>query len=508
MIGNVARITPLPSPLPAHNLRDHVAMGSQAVLYIPPVMTHLYGSEIYAHLNQQQQIRYNHLCGLMAAEQFLAFEEVVIIRAVHRLMSTPEIQGDPKLVKDLGEMINEEAVHAQWFRALLGSVEPQLYADEKRIFTKLRWWEQLTLLPLTRTRDGALLMLWFTLLIEEHSVKLSQAMLADVSETLDARFVAVHRRHLADEIRHLPLNIQLIKCIFDPLPRWRRVILAWIFRRLLRNIARPRRANAAVVRRLVSEFPELVRIEDTLLQTVRDHFRDHAPQSDITHPEFHLLTVQTLAARSEFSGVVADMKRGWKPIESTVRQRLVILVAIQIMAMGAYFSVSALSKWLVPHPPSVPITVFDQWIPYVPEMVLFYNSLSLFVFSSAWFSSVRFAYLLRAGCLSSFIAYACFIIMPFKGVRGPQPNDEPWRMFINHLHSIDTDINNVPSLHVAYVILVILAGYQTTRQWWLIMWGLFIMASTLLIHQHLTFDVLTGAALAVVSWWWVRRQQV
>ncbi len=497
--------TATPPLLPWTKGTDHGRMEQPSVLYIPPYLTHLHGSAVYARLDQRQQVRYNHLCGLMAAEQFLSFEETIIITAVRRLVATPEIQLDPVLAGALNEMINEEVNHARWFRALLAEVEPALYSDGQCFFTRLHWWERLALIPLTRTKDGALVMLWFTLLIEEHSVALSRAMITAGDINLDARFVAVHRRHLADEIRHLPLNIKIIERCFDLLPQWRKRLLAWTFRRVLRDIARPRRANAAVVRRLIFEFPELAEQSDDLFQAVCVDFRDHAPHSDITHPEFHPLTVQSWSTRPEFSGVLVDISTGWRPLPWTVGRRIVMLLGLEIIGTVAYLGVGATAAWLVPHPLPVPTTAIDRWLPFVPELVLVYNSLGLFLLCSAWFPSNNFRRLLRAGLVVTLIAYGCFLTIPLEQTRAFSVDQEPWRLLIAHLHSVDPAINTMPSLHVAYVVLVMLAGVQLPGRLWIWTWGLLILTSTLLIRQHVVLDIMAGLALASCCWWWSGR---
>jgi hypothetical protein len=68
------------------------------------------------------------------------------------------------------------------------------------------------------------------------------------------------------------------------------------------------------------------------------------------------------------------------------------------------------------------------------------------------------------------------------------------------MFAVDMPHNMVPSLHVVFSALILLALAGTkTGKWWKIFWYgwlLVICASTMLVHQHHLIDVIAGLALA------------
>ena len=78
------------------------------------------------------------------------------------------------------------------------------------------------------------------------------------ADRLEPSFVAVQRRHLADEVGHVRWDEQLLDWIWPALgPRRRRLnarIFAWLMREYF---VTPKRSGLRVVRTLVAEYPEL-----------------------------------------------------------------------------------------------------------------------------------------------------------------------------------------------------------------------------------------------------------
>jgi hypothetical protein len=281
--------------------------------FMPEEFTHLHGSASYARLTQAQRLRYNQLCGLMTAEQFVAFEEDVIFRCVSNLRKSPEVIADRTLSQQLDGMLAEERQHAAMFRGLLMRGMPEIYRDRKRYFTRLGRAESLLAEIAARTRSGTLALLWFSLAIEEHSVSISRAMESEPPGPLgdlESTFVAVHSRHLRDEISHLPLNQALIERVFDKMKLSTRRRLAWVFGIVLGNISRPRRANRRVIDHLVSEFPELRPEQPEMIRTILVDAKRLAPRSDITSMAHHPITAEAWRQREEFAPLVRRLSGG------------------------------------------------------------------------------------------------------------------------------------------------------------------------------------------------------
>ena len=484
---------------------------------IPEAYTHLHGSRVLAGLPPGVRLRYNQLCGLMAAEQFLAFEEGIICTAMHTMQR--HLLGEPAVAAAIGVLIADEQRHAGWFRTLLQTSAPWLYGDREQHFTRLRPAERLVLRLLARQRDGALILLWFIHVIEEHSVALSHAMNHGICPSLgrlDPRFVAVHRAHLGDELAHLEVNSALVTVIWDRLPPWRRRILGKLATVLLRNLARPKRANLRVLQHLLREYPELTSQRAALAHAVLVGFRRDAPASDILAPAHHPRSIHAWQERKEFSQLSnvclnlspnlsldtpANAPRPWHDYPTN---RFGVLLALPVLTSLGYSAVSALSSTWHATIPSAYRTVVDEHIPLIPWMIFPYLSLGAFCLLPAWICpSGSFLRLLRAALATTLIAYAIFLLYPLMIERPPPETTSAWAALFIQLHALDAPHNVLPSLHVAYVTLVGCAG--GVRSLPVILWGLAIIASTVLIGQHQVLDVASGILLAVVCWWWSGR---
>jgi len=141
-------------------------------------------------------------------------------------------------------------------------------------------------------------------------------------------------------------------------------------------------------------------------------------------------------------------------------------------------------------------------IPFVPVMVWAYLSLyPLFLLPLFHLDFGQLSRLSRQSVAVILIAALGFVVFPAKlGFLPLPPNDENG-LLITLIHAVDTPYNLVPSLHVAFTWLILLAcaknasaGLKATYTLWLVL----ISASTVLIHQHHLLDVATGALLAVI----------
>ncbi len=284
--------------------------------FMPVAFTHLSGSREYAALTPAQRLRYNQLCGLMTAEQFVGFERDVIYPAFRRIGREPAIARDQDLSRRLTAMLDDERRHRRMFRDLLARAWPQVYARGGSCFVRLGGLERGACRAPVATRGGALVLIWLALLIEEHSLNVSLAMLGGDSGGLgppDREFVRIHRLHLRDEARHLPIDLAVLTRCYDRQPDPIRRAQAWLFRRIMRDATTPKRANLLVIDRLIAEFPELEPRRQRLIAVVREESRHQAPDSDVAHPLRHPLNASAWRDRPELSDLAESRSptAGW-----------------------------------------------------------------------------------------------------------------------------------------------------------------------------------------------------
>jgi membrane-associated phospholipid phosphatase len=149
---------------------------------------------------------------------------------------------------------------------------------------------------------------------------------------------------------------------------------------------------------------------------------------------------------------------------------------------------------------------FELAIPFVPATVLFYHSLHV-AYSLAPFV-LRTRGEMNAMALIWFLitlaAGVVFLVVPFEPGFAPPTEDElgPWRALYQLADDANLRYNSCPSLHVAWGIACIdvyatKAGRMGAMLLWL--WGIGMVASTVLLHQHHLADVAGGLLLAFVG---------
>jgi membrane-associated phospholipid phosphatase len=155
------------------------------------------------------------------------------------------------------------------------------------------------------------------------------------------------------------------------------------------------------------------------------------------------------------------------------------------------------------------VPLYFHWelqIPFVPAMVLVYNSLHL-AYSIAPFilrTRPEMNALALVWVLVTAVAGVVFLALPFE-VGYPQPAEGAFGAF-RTLYQLADDanltFNSFPSLHVAWSIVCVdvyagKAGPFGKLLLWL--WGVGMMLSTLLTHFHHVTDVVGGFLLAILG---------
>lgn len=147
-------------------------------------------------------------------------------------------------------------------------------------------------------------------------------------------------------------------------------------------------------------------------------------------------------------------------------------------------------------------------IPFIPSMIWVYQSVYFLFFAPMFlFSYQQVSAINRAFGWVTVIGGVCFLVFP--GIAGfarvdftAVPGIQAW--VFRTLYHADNVHNVMPSLHVAYCSLVILAlnkniASQKTRAiFWC--WLAAIVSSTVLVHQHHLIDLPTGAVLGYAGY--------
>ncbi|MEO9874518.1 MAG: phosphatase PAP2 family protein [Anderseniella sp.] len=144
---------------------------------------------------------------------------------------------------------------------------------------------------------------------------------------------------------------------------------------------------------------------------------------------------------------------------------------------------------------------WERSIPLMPQMIWFYLSLySVFLLPLFHFDETRLTRLSRQSTLTILVAGLVFLVLPARIGFPASEIDGQIAIVFKVLHSLDSPYNLVPSLHVAFAVLLLQACRETAGRLLAMVymiWLALLAASTVLVHQHHILDVLGGVLLAV-----------
>lgn len=193
--------------------------------------------------------------------------------------------------------------------------------------------------------------------------------------------------------------------------------------------------------------------------------------------------------------IVARVKSHWqlKGVLSLVFTVACCVLYLSLQRHPMFPVVEAKAIWL------------DGLIPFVPDSIYLYETLSLLTPIAPWLMRSRDE--LNRYCkgllIIMAIGFGTFFVFP---TCSPRPHDI---LNVNRLYATligyDNELNAFPSLHVAFSVFsaacchwVFDARSRERRFLWFIwVWVLGIVASTLLTKQHVVVDVAAGIVLAV-----------
>jgi len=200
----------------------------------------------------------------------------------------------------------------------------------------------------------------------------------------------------------------------------------------------------------------------------------------------------------------------WRIIIAEWKIKLLLGGTITALFWGGYFRLEHLAHVSVTQMPALAV---DRMIPFTPSAAFVYVSQFVTMPLVIWLMTSRRQLLFCCRGLllligASFLVFYCW---PTAIVR---PESVPGRFFIYDLVvGADQTGNACPSLHAAFGVFTGGCAWDVFHGWrnrrWLVgaswVWMTAILASTLLIKQHVFLDLLAGSLLGLTSWWLVGR---
>jgi membrane-associated phospholipid phosphatase len=174
-----------------------------------------------------------------------------------------------------------------------------------------------------------------------------------------------------------------------------------------------------------------------------------------------------------------------------------------VLAGGSYFVINRLPRGELIDMS----TDFDRALPTWPIFVVPYLSFLPLVFILMplllWQNEKLFRLFTSSVLVAQVVMNVCYLLIPATLVRPELQGSDIFTVLLRDVvWVIDQPLNTFPSNHVALSVLAIVVlawlpnGFK--RFWWLQLWLALVAVSTLLTHQHVIADLLSGVILGAL----------
>ena len=174
-----------------------------------------------------------------------------------------------------------------------------------------------------------------------------------------------------------------------------------------------------------------------------------------------------------------------------------------VLAGGSYFVINRLPRGELIDMS----TDFDRALPTWPIFVVPYLSFLPIVFIVLplilWQNEKLFRLFTSSVLVAQVVMNVCYLLIPATLVRPELQGSDIFTVLLRDVvWVIDQPLNTFPSNHVALSVLAIVVlawlpnGFK--RFWWLQLWLALVAVSTLLTHQHVIADLLSGVILGAL----------
>ena len=213
----------------------------------------------FAALDAEQRRRCNQLHAIGICEQFVWFERELVcgIANIVRWRALPAQLGEA-----LRHFMVEEEKHIEMFWRLLEKSEPGWYRSRTPRVFRVSPLHQFSMDRMAANPRLLIAWVWLAIFVEERTLYLSRLHISaakKASAQVDALHTQVHSFHFRDEVRHYQLDQHLLTWIYDPQPRWKKQLSAFMFRQFVRSYVAARRTATHILTQLGNEYPALRR---------------------------------------------------------------------------------------------------------------------------------------------------------------------------------------------------------------------------------------------------------
>ena len=179
-----------------------------------------------------------------------------------------------------------------------------------------------------------------------------------------------------------------------------------------------------------------------------------------------------------------------------------------VLSLGVWTTYLVLQRHPIFSVTVVKTTWMDQIVPFIPSAVYLYESIWLLMPIAPWLMESK-AELNRYTRGLVLIALVNFFIFFFHPTLVPRPKELPdFNALYGVLIRIDSELNAFPSLHSAFAVFhgvcchAVFSDVAWPKgiRWFVWIWVMGIIASTLLTKQHVFVDAAAGAAVGLAGY--------
>lgn len=272
--------------------------------FMPEELTSLYYTPAYASLREPQRRRYNQLNALYFNEQTMFFERALARNVLGYFLGKPLPDA---LKAGLFQFMAQEGQHSDMFLALNRKCAPDIYRHADFHFIRVPRLAAKILDFISQRPTAFPFLLWLMHLQEERAMSFGRAFLK-CADSLEPQFVAVQRKHLADEIGHVRWDEDLLDRVWPrtgPLLRHINIrAFAWLINEYFST---PKRSAMRVVSALVREFPELRSQQHEISRQLRSLGENPEYRRSLYCPENVPKTFKRFDASPEFRSLIGAM---------------------------------------------------------------------------------------------------------------------------------------------------------------------------------------------------------
>ncbi|MGH7954026.1 MAG: diiron oxygenase, partial [Limisphaerales bacterium] len=258
----------------------------------------------YATLTASQRLRYNQLNALYFNEQTMFFEKSLARNVLGYFLSRSVPQ---ELEAGLQQFLAEEEQHTEMFRQLNRQCAPDIYEQWDFYFIQVSPVAAKILDVISKHPQWFPFLLWLMHLQEERAMFFGKTFLK-FAESLEPHFVAVQRKHLADEIGHVRWDESLLDWVWPKtgalVRRFNIRIFSWMVKEYFTT---PKRTAPRIMSALIKEFPELQPQYPEFCRQLRALGNDAAYRRSLYCAENVPMTFKRFDAWPEFQSMTSAM---------------------------------------------------------------------------------------------------------------------------------------------------------------------------------------------------------